>query len=610
MYAYLQKGAVLVAAFGLSFSLRAQPLAEEDAVVVTASRSEQRVRDAIPHVTILTRREILESGALDVPTLLRREAGFEFSQNGGLGKTSSTFLRGAATNQVLVLVDGVRVSSLTTGATQLDQLMLDHIERIEIVRGGASSLYGSGAIGGVIQIFTREGRGEPRASLEAGAGGEGTHRLRAFYGGEVGATRFSVGLSHIATDGFSAIDPAVAPAANPDRDGYRNLSFSASLAHRFAAGHEAGLRLHSSEGRVEFDSAFGPPSATHNGATRVGALTLYLQNRIGERWLSRLSLNEGRDLFASYTNGALASRTRTANAQFSWLNDIALADEQMLRLGYERLGQSVASTTAYGRTGRKVEALLAGWRGRLGAHALQLDLRSEDYSDFGRARSHYLGWGYDWTGELRLVAALARSFRAPTFNELFFPGFGNPLLRPERVRHAEAGLQYAAGPHLARAMLFRARVTDLINPFPVVNIDQATLEGVELSWRGAVAGFDLRASLTFQDPVENRPGIDRRLLRRAKRYGSLELSRSAGPLRVSAEVLAAGAREDNHITAFPTRRIALGGYGIVNLAARLRAGPQSELHARLDNVFDRRYELAHGYNVQGRRLLLALRYGF
>jgi len=602
------KGAVAASVFALSLALAFPVRAEEDAVVVTATRTEQRVRDAIPHTTVITAREIRESGAVDLLSLLRREAGFEFSQTGGVGTTSSTFLRGAATNQVLVLVDGVRVASLTTGATQLDQLMLDQIERVEIVRGNVSSLYGSGAIGGVIQIFTRSGRGAPRAGGEVSAGGDDTARLRVGFAGEHGATRFSVNASGYRTGGFSAIRTGIVPNANPDRDGYRNASFSASLAHRFVPGHEAGLRLFASDGRVEFDNAFGLATDRHHGSTGVGSALVYSNNQLASRWLSRLSLAEGRDRFDNLTNDNVTSRTRTRNTQLSWQNDLLLAPEHTVTLGLEHLHQAVSSTTAYVRTGRDVDALAAGYVGRFGRHGVQLNLRHERYSDFGRARTHFAGYGFDLTADWRVIASASRAFRAPTFNELFFPGFGNPDLRPERSRSAEIGLQYASGPHMARAVAFRARIVDLINPFPIVNVNDAEISGLELSYRGVLWGADVRASLTLQDPVQRTGAGETQLIRRAKSFGSLAVGKSWGPWRASVELVASGRRPDNHITAFPAQRVELGGYEVFNALAEYRFSKDTSVYVRLDNALDRDYSLTHGYHTQGRRLSAGLRH--
>ena len=581
-----------------------------DVVVVTATRTEQRVRDAIPHTTIITATEIRDSGAVDLPALLRREAGFEYSQNGGIGTTSSTFLRGAATNQVLVLIDGVRVSSLTTGATALDQLMLDQIERVEVVRGNVSSLYGSGAIGGVIQVFTHRGRGESGASVDIGAGAQGTQRLRTGYSGAAGGTRFSVNLSHYASAGFSAQNPANSPTTNPDRDGYRNLSLSASLAHRFNADHGAGVRYFSSDGRVDFDNAFAASVNDRQAAdARVGIGSLYTHNRIASRWLSKLSYSQSRDQFDGYLNGVVTSRTKSRNTQLTWQNDLTLGSDQTVSVGIEKLHQSVQSTTAYDRSGRNVGALFVGYQGRFGRHALQLNARNEDYSDFGAARTHYAGYGFDLTEQVRFTAASASAFRAPTFNELFFPfGFGNPNLRPERSRSFELGVQYAAGPHLLRVAAFHARIADLINPFPIVNLNSAVIDGVEISYRGTLAGADVKASITLQDPIQHAATTQVQLIRRSKAFGSFGIAKGFGPWRLGAELLASGRRFDNDIVTFS--RVELALYELLNLTARYQFGKATALSARLENALDKQYTLAQGFNTQGRKLSVNLSHQF
>src|SRR3990170_810302 len=228
----------------------AQSTSEVDAVVITASRTEQRLRDAVPHTTVLTRREIEDSQAPDLPSLLQREAGFEFAQNGGVGAVTGVFMRGGRGAQALVLVDGVRIEDAGFGTTAIQHILLGDVERVEIVRGNVSSLYGSGAVSGVIQIFTRRGEGAPGPSLEATAGSRGTAKLSAGYGGAVGDTRFSFSASRFDTEGFSAIDPRLAPGANPDRDGYRNTSFAGSLSHRLSLRNELGLNLYSTDGLV------------------------------------------------------------------------------------------------------------------------------------------------------------------------------------------------------------------------------------------------------------------------------------------------------------------------------------------------------------------------
>lgn len=579
------------------------------AVVVTASRTEQLLREAIPHTTIITAREIRASGAIDLPSLLRKEAGFEFSQNGGVGAVSSIFLRGGATNQVLVLVDGVRLSNLNFGTTALEQLMLDQIERVEIVRGNVSSLYGSGAIGGVIQVFTRAGAGAPRASVDLGLGGQGEQRLRVQYAGTVGDTRFSLNLSHFSTDGFSAQKPANSATTNPDRDGYRNLSLSGNLEHRFNADHQAGVRYYSSEGRLAFDNAFAASvSDKHTADARVGSRTVFSNNRITQWWLSKLSYSEGYDQFDSFTNGAVASRAKTKNSHLVWQNEFPVGTDHRFTITGESLRQAISSDTAYARSGRNVSGLNGTYQGRFGAHSLQFSARNEDYSDFGASRTHYAGYGYDVTERWKLTAASSTAFRAPTFNEMFFPAFGNPNLRPERARSFEAGVQYAVAGQMLRLAAFHTRIVDLIGGFPLTNINRATIDGIEASYGGTLWGLDLKAGLTMQDPIQHTAATHLQLVRRAKEFGSLSVAKSIGSWRVAGEMLASGRRFDNDIATFS--RVELARYEVFNLMARYQLAKETALSLRLDNAFDKDYTLAHGFNTQRRKLSALLSHGF
>jgi vitamin B12 transporter len=597
-------------------------LAQEDAVVITASRSEQLLRESIPHTTVITQREIRDSQAVDLPSLLRREAGFEFVQNGGVGRTSGTFLRGTATGQSLVLVDGVRVADLNAGLANLDQFMLDEIERVEVVRGNVSSLYGSGAIGGVIQIFTRSGRGAPRPSVEAGVGGEGERRLRLGYGGEVGDTRFNLSASGYRTEGSSALRPEISPTVNPDRDGYRNESLSASLAQRLAPGHEAGLKYYSTAGRQEYDSAFAFSAADRQSAhVRLGSWTAYLNNQVARGWLSKLSFGQATNANHDFTNDTTNFRTKTRNRQLTWQNDFIVAPEHRFLLGAERARQEIEGSIAYTREARDVDALFAGYNGRVGRHSVQLNLRDERYSDFGQARTHFAGYAFDVTRRWRVFASGSTGFRAPTFNELFFPpvdlgpfGFlacNDPNLRPEHARSADAGVQYAAAGHLLKVAAFHSRIADLITPgCPPRNADHATIDGVEASYAGEWRGTRLKAAFTVQDPVQHGAAESLPLARRAKRFGSVSATRAFGAAVLGAEWLVSDRRPDLVVTSFSGERTELAGYGVLNATARYSVRPDTSIGVRVDNVFDKDYSLTHGFHTQGRKGSITLAHRF
>ena len=582
---------------------------DPDAVVVTASRLEQQLKDAIAHTTVITAKDIRDSQAVDLSSLLRREAGFEFAQNGGIGSASSAFMRGGDGRQVLVLIDGVRIGSATLGTTAIENVMLDEVERVEIVRGNVSALYGANAIGGVIQIFTKQGYGAPRADAQAMAGSRRTSRITAGYLGSVENTRFSLNVSQFETAGFSALDPKLAPKANPDNDGYRNRSFSGQVAQRLAAGHEIGVRAYQSAGKVEFDNAFGALTDRHRSDNTLSTHAVYSRNALASFWESRLTLAEGSDKSKNFTNDAAPTRFDTGNTQLQWQNDFRLAKEHILTAALERQQQRVDSTTAYPVTGRNVNSSMLAYSGRLGAHQLQASARRDRYSDFGNADTWLAGHGYDIDARWKVTAMGSSAFTAPTFNQLFFPGFGNPKLQPEKTYSSEFGLQYSVDKHLLRVAAFRTRYQNLIETVAVTpaiflpqNVARARVEGTELSYTGQLGRWDFRMSLTVQDPINTTTGAQ--LRRRGTTFGNLVANTTLAGWRLSGEVIVGSPRPDNNIaTGAP---VTLGGYKVVNLTARHPVGKNSHIAARLENAFDAKYQLAHGYNVPGRGLFVSL----
>jgi vitamin B12 transporter len=601
----LRRAAPLLAVSSL---VLAQPT--DDAVVITASRTEQRLRDAIPHTTVLTPRDIRDSQAVDLPSLLRREAGVEMAQSGGLGGNASLFMRGGRSAQALVLIDGVRVEDSVSGTTAFQHLMLDDIERIEIARGNVSSLYGSGAMGGVVQVFTRRGSGTPAPYGEATVGSRDSTKLLAGYGGEFGNTRLNVSALRLDTRGFSAIDPRFDPGANPDVDGYRNESISASIAQRLGRSHELGARLLRTRAKLDYDDIVGP--ANVNRADQdLGMAQLYWDAQLVERWKSRITAAEGTDYRTDFRNGAVTIFSNTRNRQLVWDNEVRVATSHVLSLAADRLEQTLDSS-AVGQRKRDVDGGRLGYLGRLGAHALQANLRSEKYSDFGRADTYFLGYGFDLTDTWRLTASTSTAFRAPNFVDLFgFGAFGggNPALRPERSRTRELGVQWASGVQRVRVVAFDTDYEDEIAfnfaANQTENLDKAKVNGVETSYSGRTFGIELRAALTVQDVVEQPAnGTEVGGLRRAKVFGSVLAFRSLGRWRLGGELLASAARPDVNIVTF--ERLQNPGYTVLNLLARFEYSKNLFFATRLENALDEDYQLAHGFKTAGRGLFVSV----
>ncbi|CAG2144895.1 TonB-dependent receptor domain-containing protein [Ralstonia mannitolilytica] len=584
------------------------PVGELNPTVVTASRGEQPLSDALPHTTVISRADIERSQAPDAVTLLRREAGIEIAQNGGPGTNASLFMRGASSNQTLVLIDGVRVSSGTSGGAQIGQLMADQIDHIEVVRGNVSALYGSDAVGGVVQIFTRSGRGHaPLANAEIEYGARNTKRAQAGISGSVGErgdTSFAVSVSEFKTSGFSTMNPLLAPKANPNDNPYTNKSVSAQLSHRFSADWQAGLTYFQTWGDVSYDSSFGKPTDVNTAHNVVRSMSAYVDGKVTQDWKTRVTLSQGDDRSLNFTNGVpqVPARFNTRNQTASWQNDWTFLPNQLLKVGLEHLQTSIDSD-AYDVPTRNVDSGYIGYEGKFGPHQLQLNLRRDRYSDFGGANSYYAGYGFAFTPQWKAVASVSNAFRAPSFNELYYPFFGNPNVQPEKARSVEGGVEYNGAIGLVRMTVFETDYSNLITSVcdaafncAAANVNRARVNGVETSYRGSIYGVDVRASFTMQNPQDL--SANQLLSRRARHFGSVSAYKTVGPFSAGVEWNAAGDRQDS------TR--ALGGYGVLNLVGRYQITRDWALSARLENVTNKNYQLIYPYNTASRGVFFTL----
>jgi vitamin B12 transporter len=584
-----------------------------DEVLVTATRTEQRLADSLPSATVITRSQIESSQTPGLVELLGRQAGVEFARTGGSGSQASLFLRGTNSSQTLVLVDGVRLNTALTGAAALGGVSLDSIERIEIVRGNLSSLYGSEAIGGVIQIFTR---GADRSGFEIGGeAGSGDMRAANVYA----AQRLDGGSIALSAAGrrsspFSAIDTSqviagpFAPGANPDIDGNRNGS--ASLRAQGKAGPvDLAASLWGSRNDTDFDSTADGPTATHEEKSRQRAMQASAAGQLAERWRAQLTVARTDDDTTnassepwSFNSGEFESSNRTVTLA----NEIRLGELATATLAYEYLQQRGAST-AYDpdfggvltRFERRVNSVRAGIDARGGPHRLQANVRWDDYSDVGAATTGLVAYGFDVDPRWRVSAQLATAFRAPSFNDLYYPFFGNPGLSPERSRSGELALRYSEDSASLRAAVFRNRTSDLIVYDAAAqqarNVASADIDGIELIASGRLQGWQLQADASFTRAEDSSTG--ERLLRRAPYRIHLAAARTFGRFDGLFEVTYNAERYDSDINTYA--RTELASYTLARLALAWRATDWLRLTLRLENLFDAGYELVDGYSTAG-----------
>jgi len=584
--------------------------------VVTASRNTQLLGAAMPHTTVISREDIERSQASDLVTLLQREAGLQRTQNGGVGTVSSVFMRGAPSLQTLVLIDGIPMNKQdASGAVSLEHLMLDNVDRVEIVRGNVSAIYGSGAIGGVIQIFTRAGTKEPSASLGLELGPRATRKLSAQLGTQVGDTSISAGASRYLTDGFSSVNTDQHPTANPDDDGYRNTSFNLSLSHQLAPRHQFGARVSRSSGDTAYDNAYGAATDLQTSTTRLSQASLFSDNTWGD-WRSRVTLSEQSDRSTIVDDGFFGSTDsfRTRATVLSWVNNVALGGSWLATAGLERQWQHADTTTtsAFGSpydVSRHTTAVFGGIEGPLGTGSLQVNARHDRVGDLSKTTG-YLGYSFPVTEQFKLISSTSTAFNAPPLGYLYAPGFGNPNLKPEQARSHELGAQYERGAHLLRATYFNTKVKDQLDydtaAFAFANIGQTSNRGLEVSYKGKLGDTALRGSLTLQDPLNDITGQP--LTRRAKTLWSVGVSQPVAGLLIDADLRHSGARADRYSdpATFATVNTTLAPYTVLDLGVSYKLRTDLELRARLDNVTDETYQTVYSYNQQPRSLYVGL----
>lgn len=574
-------------------------------IVVTATRIEQALNKTLSSTTVITQEDIKKSQATDVPTILRSVAGVEISQNGGIGKPATIFMRGSNSTQVLVLLDGVRISSATLGTTSIEHLMLDQIERIEVVRGNVSSLYGSDAIGGVIQIFTKRAHSSSAFNVSEGVGSHGTQRLSTGWGGVVENTSFNIQASRFNTEGVSALDTMIYPRANPDNDGYDNTSVSANVRHAFSDDHSLSASLFNSQGRNQFDSGYSPSVSadTHDSDVRVSKFSLISDDRLSQTWRSQLRLAQGVDSSQSFTNGVPqtpGSLYKTTSQQMSWQNTVDIDAGKQLLLGVEYLKQRVESDLqpAYNQDERKVNGMFVGYTGNYGPHQLQTNLRQDNDSQYGIADTGLLGYGYAFNEAWRATSSYSTAFHAPTFNQLYYPNYGNASLNPEKSQDTEVGLHYAENGQRVDFVWFDNHTSDLISGSPLKNIKEARVDGLELSYAGQFGDTGLQVTAVTQNPRDLSSGAV--LDRRANQHGSVALTQQLDALQLGVEWLYSDARMDStHV---------LEAYSVLNVSAVYALTKELKLSLRADNLTNQNDSNAYGYNPLGRTFFVSMSY--
>ncbi len=577
-----------------------------DAINITATRTARTADQTLASVSVITRSDIDSSQALDVADLLRERAGITLANSGGRGKATSLFLRGTGGGHVLLLIDGQRIGSATLGSPAWELLPLAQIERIEVVRGPRAQLYGSDAIGGVIQIFTRQG--EPGQHWDAHLG-YGTYHSA---DGDIGVSggdehsRYSARIGYTSSTGFDATIHA-----NVDADGYDNHSFSGSFSHRFDNQMELTLNAMQASGNTEYDG-FGDVDDDYDADFKEQVLGARFSVPLSDHWDSLLSLGENRDEQYNQVNGHGDSVFKTKRWQATWQNDFDLGNDTLLTAGLDFHRDQIDSTTEYAETRRDNRALFAQYQTTWNTLDLNLGLRYDDNEAFGGHATGSIAAGYHFNNGMRLMASYGTAFKAPSFNDLYFVSpfgsNGNPDLAPETSNTFEVGLSGKAAFGHWSLDAYRTDIEDLIQwidtggfIFQPRNIGRARIDGLEASTQGKIAGWRYDAALTLLDPSDENSG--KILPRRSKRSLRIDLDKRFGAFELGATLTARSKSFDN-----PDNSVSNAGYGLLDLRGAWHLTPDWSLRGSIHNVFDRDYHTSANFNQPGAELFISINY--
>ena len=565
----------------------------EPNLVVTPSRRVESLSDTLAAVSVLTREDIERSAAEDLSDLLRSLPGVDVVRSGGPGSQVSIFLRGSNSNHVLVLIDGVRASSSNTGAYVWEQLPLNQVERVEVVRGPRGSIYGSDSIGGVIHVITRSDT-TPYARVTGGS--YGTAEFEGGLGYEGENTRLSVNAGYRDVDGFSAQNPN-GFSYDPDDDGFKSANLGVKGSTQ-TGDYRWTYSLLALDSETEFDQGVSETSQA------IAALGFH--GSISPAWEYQLLAGyAGEELTSDF--GFFETGFDSDRLQLSWQNQYAAGANSNFSFGADWFDENGKSLYSWDES-RSNTGLFAAWDFFANRFHSQVSGRWDDNSEFGSEFTGQAALGYEIGDHWQLMGSYGSAFRGPNLNEQYSPGFGglfagNPDLDPESSTSAELGLRWShPGAGTLSAALYRTEVEDLIafngEEFQAINIDEARLKGIELDYSWSRANWLIGANATFQQAEDSLTGEP--LLRRPEEKASLALDRTFdNGSWLGLEWLYVGDRQD-------FGGIELSSYQLFNLRAGWQFLPAWRAELRGDNLADETYEPAYGFNAAGRSWFISL----
>ena len=604
----------LLAAALLPAAAFAQTPIANDTLVVTANRVEQPASTVLAPVMVIDRAEIEARQVQSLPDLLKTLPGVQITTLGGRGNVSSLFIRGTNSNHSLVLMNGRPIAAMVAGTPDLSQIPLGNIERIEYIRGPRAAVYGANAIGGVINLISKtSAKNGSETHLKGGVGshGYGQGQVRTVQAlGEQTDMNLLVGYER--TDGFDV----VAGAQQPDRDGFDSLNGQFGLNHAFNEAWSADFNAQGYDNQTEMDDPYMSADQSRVQAFQYDGGLKYQSGALS----SRLEASYGENKLKSWweSNGeSSAEPIHTGLTRFSWINNWSGVEGLSLTGGADwQQEQMKSDSRSYGQSFNAPDRDNTGlfavasyrWQALLG----ELSGRTDDNEQYGRHNTWSAAAGLDIDENHNVRLSYGTAFKAPTFLDLYYPGYENPELKPEESKNLELDFsgRYTAWDWSIN--LYRNEIQNLIacqSAFSSCKPDNtdAEIRGVEVAL-GLETG-PLRHDLSFDyTKTEDKNDGDQQLLRRAKQKASWLTQAQLGPVDLSTELLYVGKRDDKNFSSFPAERVVLGSYTLVNLGASYEVLPQLTLGGRIDNLFDRDYVPAYGYASPGTEFKLTADY--
>ncbi|MGO4607152.1 TonB-dependent receptor [Variovorax sp. 2RAF20] len=610
----------LATAFGgLAHAQEAPTLGE---TVVTANRTPQALSDLVGDVSIVDRQTIERSGATGVADVLSRLPGIEISRSGGLGNATSLYIRGAETRFTAVYLDGVRIDSQSTGGAGWEGIPLSQIDRIEVLRGPAAAVYGSDAIGGVIQLFTRRGEEGVAPYAGIGFGSNGLRKIEGGVSGKSGLFDYSFGVAHEESKGYN-VQPANKRNvvkdgyASPDRDGYTSTSGNVKLGFQITPDQRIDATLLTSEAKAGYDAAVSyrtrPPILFRDDEStntlRTAGLTW--SAKWNDVYSTRVQVTDSQSVYKTQPS---FYRTETNLRGYLFQNEFRFGPHLVtatLERREDALENAPTTTSKLLSRDRSQDAISLGYGFVQGPHSLQLHVRHDKDSEFGGKTTGSAAYGYAITPSLRFTASAGTAFRVPTLYQRFSE-FGLATLKPESSRNAELGLQFTEGATQAGIVVYSSRVRNLIgfdgtakgcaSSFGCYSSTaRARYQGVTLSGSQRLGDVTLRSSFDFQDPRDL--ATHNLLARRAQRHATLGADWRIAGWTLGAEVQTSSRRYDD-----AANSVKLGGYTVLNLSASTQITRDLNLVARVDNVGNKDYQYARLYANAGRTAYVGLKW--